>query len=168
MIQSNSSLQWLNSLPRQAQDVVFLRSEYFRIGVPLFSAALGIWIRSEMRHPKKQKITKEDVAVGIDLIQASFISFLMLATDKALRLYDQILTAHSDAGLDADLSRFLTSSALRLTFLLLLLFGMSSFVRRTGWKNEDEIKLIRGILVPIGAGVLCLYAVVGAAGGAVQ
>lgn len=159
---------WLHWLLAQVQDVSLLRSDYFRVGVPLFSAALSIWIKTEMRHPQRMKITKEDLAVGIDLIQTSFISFLALATDKALRLYDQVLTLRSDPLLSANLAKFLTSSAVRLTALLLLLFGISSFVRRTGWRNQDDIKVWRGIVIPIVAGVLCLYAVIGLAGASVE
>ncbi len=146
-------------------DVSFLRSEAFRLLVPLISAALGVWIKSDMRHPEKQMFKKEDFAIGVQLIQTACLSFLMLMTQKAIQLHT-LITATTTASMpkvppDAEkLSTFLAFSTVRLAFMLVFLFGITSMVRRTGWKNKDEMKVTPGIAVPIAAGIICLYTVI--------
>jgi hypothetical protein len=147
----------------QIQGVNFLRSETFRIAVPVVSAAVGIWIKSETRHPEKQMIRKEDFAVGVPLIQTACVSFLTVATQKALQLHLMISNQAASVAFKppdaAELSAFVTMSGLRLAFMLLILFGMTSVVRRYGWKTKDDIRVLQGITLPIAIGIICLYAV---------
>lgn len=144
------------------------RTNYFRVGVSLASAALGVWIRSESRHPTKMKMTKEDFAVGIDLIQTSLFAFVALITERGLRLYDELSGQVYDPTNAMQLSKFLVTSGVQAAFFAILLAAMSSFVRRTGWRGPEDIKVLQGIAIPISVGVLCLYAVVGVAGASAQ
>jgi hypothetical protein len=143
-------------------DISFFKSEAFRLLVPLASAALGVWIKSEMRHPEKQTFKKEDFAVGIQLIQTACLSFLTLMTQKAVQLHSMLATqsAIADTSGADKLSSFLAFSSVRLASMLIFLFGMTSLVRRKGWKNKDEMKVTAGIAIPIAAGILCLYTVI--------
>ena len=117
-----------------------------------------------MRHPEKQAFRKEDFAVGVQLIQTACLSFLLLVTQKAVQLHSKITAEPPTPKHDlAPVANFLAFSALRLAFMLFVLFGMTSFVRRKGWKNKDEMEVLQGIALPIAAGIFCLYTVIGAA-----
>ena len=140
-------------------DVKILKSDAFQIAVPLASAGLGVWMKSETRHSEKQPFTKQDFAIGIGLIQTACISSLTLATQKAIQLEEIVSKgAPKDPGADP-LSKIMTASAL-FVGLLFFLFGMASMVRRIGWKDKDEMHLVRGIGIPFAAGVFCIYAVI--------
>src|ERR1700722_4830534 len=115
-------------------DIRFFKSQAFGLLVPVSSTAISVWIKSEMRHPEDGRFKKEDFAVGIQLIQTACLSFLTLMTQKAVQLHS-VITAPAAAGttfsVTADqLSTFLAFSSLRLAFMLLVLFGITSLVRR--------------------------------------
>jgi hypothetical protein len=142
----------------------WLASDYFRIVVVFSSAALGVWMKSEARHHEKQDITMEDLAVGVPLIQTAAISFLLLATRRAIQLHNALIVTNTNS-LNANsasleqLSSFMMSSGLELVSLMLLLFGTASLMRRYGWADKDNIKIPFGLAVPIAVGIVCLYAV---------
>jgi len=76
------------------------------------------------------------------LIQTACLSFLTLMTQKAIQLHTLITATASVSSGPADaekLSTFLAFSSFRLVFMLILLFGVTSMVRRTGWKNKNEM-----------------------------
>jgi hypothetical protein len=143
-------------------DIRFFKGGAFRLIVALASAALGVWIKSEMRHPDKQKFKWEDFAVGIQLMQTACVSFLTLMTQKAVQL-NTVVTANLAAPngpTDAQrLSTFLAFSSVQLAFMLIFLFGITSMVRRKGWKTPNEMN-VKGIAIPFAAGLICLYAVI--------
>ena len=47
--------------------------------------------------------------------------------------------------------------------MTLVLYGMTSMARRIGWKDEEKMNLVRGIVIPIVVGVSSLYIVIGSA-----
>jgi hypothetical protein len=68
--------------------------------------------------------------------------------------------ALNDQGVAEKLSTFLAFSALQLASMLIFLFGITSIVRRKGWKTPTEMDLKAGIALPFAAGVVCLYVVI--------
>jgi hypothetical protein len=150
--------------------VYLLTSETFRYGAfPLGSAALGIWMKCETRHTTKQNVSKEDFAVGIQLIQTACLTFLTLMTQSTLKLAAQQQTLSRLLPTAPGYAAAATQSAQRVSalvgytwtlfFMCISLMGVAGVVRRWGWKDADNMNVLIGIAFPIAVGAVCLFAV---------
>jgi hypothetical protein len=150
--------------------VNLLASETFRYGAfPLGSAALGIWLKCETRHMTKQNVSKEDFAVGMQLIQTACLTFLTLMTQSTLKLaaLQQSLIKLQPAAPEyiatvsqaAQRVSALAGYTWTLFFMCISMMGVAGVVRRWGWKDADHMNVFLGIALPIAVGVVCLFAV---------
>jgi hypothetical protein len=152
----------------------FLAGAFFKFFlVPVLSVCLGVYIKYVTRNDQYARFSKEDVAVGFDLMRAAFLTYLILLSDKARSLIEvsrslgavmtsarpnvseiQRLQAVS-TGLSQDLLRGVFSVAV-------LLFGMwatSTLVRKKGWKSSTELDTWFGLTVPLAGGFAYLAVV---------
>jgi hypothetical protein len=149
----------------------FLSSYLFRYLVfPIVSALVGIYVKFVTRNDQYRTFTKEDIAIGLDLMLTAFLLFLALTSDQSLALtavhHDMMAASkgHPDqfqklqAQADA-ITHFLTKSGWIIFLMCLGLWSASTFIRKWGWQSETELHPILGIAVPIVFGVVFLIAV---------
>lgn len=143
-------------------------SDLFRYGVvPLISTFLVIFVKRESR---SSPLKKEDFAVGIDLMVAAIFLYLVNISDMARGIAD--LNQAEPSSLASNLSPAtppqegeilhllgrLHDSVFILFLLIAGLWGTASFVRRSGWINTAEMHSAKGIGIPLGMGIVYLYA----------
>lgn len=151
----------------------FLAGSLFRFFlVPILSVVLGIYIKHVTRNDQYAKFSKEDIAVGFDLMRAAFLAYLILLSDKA-RVLIVASNSFADAaktGPTADNlvrlqstvaahSKDLLGGVFGVGFLMLGMWVTSTIVRKRGWKSATELDAWYGITVPLAAGVAYLAAV---------
>lgn len=152
----------------------FLSSGWFRYAIfPLVSAFAGIFLKCATRNDQYAFFKKEDMAVGPQLILTAALTFVVVTTDRAHNLViansalrkalaaktidrTAVTSLQSDA---AHLSQKLIGSAWLLLSLVLLLWMITTVVKRWGWKNEAELNPVRGIALPLLLGVSSLIVV---------
>jgi hypothetical protein len=148
----------------------FLGSNLFRfLFFPLGSAAFGIHVKVVTRNDRYRAFTKEDMAVGLDLMYTAFLIYLLVTSDRGLEL-TAMRHAVSAPGIDsvkmqdlsaraAILSSSMTFSGWVLFLMFLGLWSASTFVRKLGWKSETELRPVLGIAIPLTAGIIFLMVV---------
>jgi hypothetical protein len=152
----------------------FLTSAVFRYGIfPIGSAALGVAIRYVSRNDQYATFSKEDIAVGLQLILTACLMLVTLTTDRALVLVqankaleqalaqnpiDTIKANHLQAQARA-LSNQLATAGWLIAAMFLGLWSISTIVRKWGWKSATEMKPVIGIGLPLAFGVLALIVV---------
>lgn len=151
-----------------------LGSAYFRYFVfPIGSAVLGILIKYATRNDQFAKFTKEDVAIGLDLMRTACLMFVVLTSDKAIALMNmnkRLQLALSSTPIDQESAANLQAQASQLSdnialsgwlvaFMFLGLWGVSTLVRKWGWKSQTEMNAFVGIAIPLGFGILTLVGV---------
>ena len=152
----------------------FISSAWFRYGIfPVVSALGGILLKCAARNDQYAFFKKEDMAVGPQLMLTSALTFVVVSTDRAHNLVvanaalkqalgavtidrAKVTALQTDA---ANLSQKLMGSAWLLLSLVLLLWGVTTIVKRWGWKTESELHPFLGIGLPLALGVLSLVTV---------
>ena len=152
----------------------FISSAWFRYGIfPLVSALAGILLKCAARNDQYAFFKKEDMAVGPQLMLTAALTFVVVSTDRAHALVvanAALKSALNSATIDrteltalqgdaANLSQKLMGSAWLLLALVLLLWGVTTIVKRWGWKTESELYPFLGIGLPLALGVLSLVTV---------
>jgi hypothetical protein len=139
---------------------------------PIGSALLGVYVKYVTRNDQYAKFRKEDLAVGLELILTALLLFVAATTDQAiaLRTRNQELAAviasqPSDLTQIAKLqtetqaiSQRLGRSGWTVLGFIFLLWGGSTLVRKWGWRSSDDLHPVRGIAMPLAAGILALFA----------
>ncbi len=154
----------------------FLSGNLFRyLLFPVVSALLGIGIKFVTRNDRYRAFTKEDMAIGLDLMLTAFLLYLALASDESLALaavhHDMAASGIAQDSLKKlqgradDITNFLTSSGWIITALLVGLWSVSTLIRKWGWQSETELRPMWGIGLPIVIGVLFLLFVMNEAVG---
>ena len=152
----------------------FISSGWFRYGIfPAVSAIAGILLKCAARNDQYAFFKKEDMAVGPQMMLSAALTFVVVNTDRAHNLVvtnaalKQALGASTIdrtkvTALQAEavsLSQKLMGSAWLLLSLVLLLWGVTTVVKRWGWKTESELYPFLGIGLPLALGVLSLVTV---------
>lgn len=160
--------------------VEFLVKPAFKFAVlPIGSAILGVAVKYSSRNDQYAKLKKEDFAVGLDLTLTACLMFVVLTTDRAVKLLQvnqelaSLLNAKSINSIAAAsvhnqaqaLSNQIALSGWLITFMLLGLVSLSTVVRKWGWQSETEMHPVLGIALPIAFGIL---AIIGVMVGAIQ
>jgi hypothetical protein len=152
----------------------FLASAFFRLFlVPILSVALGIYIKYVTKHDQFSKFSKEDIAVGFDLMRAAFLAYLLMMSDGARGLInasDAFASAVKGGGVTPEqamkLQQVVSAQSERLMGglfgLVCLIMGMwitSTIVRKKGWKSPTDLDAWYGIALPLAVGVAYLAVV---------
>jgi len=152
----------------------FLAGSFFRLFVvPLVSVALGIYIKYVTKNDRFARFSKEDMAIGFDLMRVAFLGYLIVLSDKARALIGA--SASLDQALKAGTATLPQISALQVTVskhshelfsgvfgIVLLMFGIwvtSTIVRKKGWASDAQLDTWYGITVPLAGGVAYLIIV---------
>lgn len=156
----------------------FLISSFFKYCVfPIGSAMLGVYVKYTSRNDQYSKFKKEDIAVGLELVLTACLMFVLITTDRAVKLIktneslSSILssmppniTAATELQAKAQLlSSQIASSGWFITLMFLGLWSLSTVVRKYGWKSETEMNPILGIALPLSFGIFAIIVVMAGA-----
>jgi hypothetical protein len=123
----------------------FLTSTIFRYGIfPIGSAALGVAVRYVSRNDQYATFSKEDIAVGLQLVLTACLMLVTLTTDRALVLIqtnkalEQALAQNPIDTIKANnlhtqaraLSNQLTTAGWLIATMILGLWSISTIVRK--------------------------------------
>jgi hypothetical protein len=152
-----------------------LSSPYFTFLLfPLGSVLLGVGIKFVSRNDKFASFKKEDVAVGLDLWLTALLLFIVTSSERATRLkrveeeFSRAAVGHLptlpklQAQAQAISDDFMTSGWLML-LMFIGLWGVSTIVRKWGWRAENDMTEVVGIAFPLVSGVLALIGVMAVA-----
>jgi hypothetical protein len=152
----------------------FLATTLFRFGIfPFGSTVLGVAVKWATRNDQYSSFAKEDFAVGLDLIRTAALMFVVLTSDRAISLQiasTRLARVSAKVPIDtaaladaqkqvAMLAAHSAAAGWYIAFFVLALWGVSTLVRKLGWKSASELRVIPGIAVPLGVGVLALVIV---------
>jgi len=145
-----------------------LGSSAFRyLALPLMSAGAGVLLKCVTRNDQYAFFKKEDMAVGPQLMLTSALTFATVTTDRArsaVTMNNKISVALKSDQLDKEVVGNLQTSASAavaqimaagwtLLLIVVILWGVTAFVKRSGWKTESELHTTYGIAIPLVIGV---------------
>ena len=151
--------------------VNFLSSNLFRFLLfPLTSALLGVMVKYVTRNDKYAKFTKEDFAIGLELVLTAGLMFVLLTSDWAVSLISANTTLHGLVNVPqpnigevsrlqahvAVLSEKVATAGWVVFAFVAGLWGISTIVRKWGWVSETELSTGVGIAIPLVVGILAL------------
>ncbi len=122
--------------------------------LPLFAAALGVFVRAASRNDRFSSFAKEDFAVGFELALVAIIGFVA---------YGFFASQELDGAGEERAEHLRNKIGLTPWMVLawvLGLWGISTAVRKLGWRTEREMHLAIGIVGPILYGLVLLIVLV--------
>jgi hypothetical protein len=140
---------------------------FINIGIPCLSVIAGIFVKVVSRPDPGLKIKSDDLAVGFDIGVGALIIFVtkMVAASKELQ-------AVADPKFQTELQSRIISAPWLLLLWLMGLWGLSTIIRKWGWKNpggnppaNDNLTWHLGIVVPLVFGIVSLLLAVNWTGG---
>lgn len=127
-----------------------LSNVYFKnLGIPIFSIVMTAAVKIISRKDHSLKITRNDVAVGVNLIVAGLIMLI----NYSVRLAESAKSI-SDPALQVQNASKLLNMMILVLLYCLVCFLISVLVRIFGWQKEDEkeLNLFFGIIIPLVVG----------------
>jgi len=152
----------------------FLASSLFRYLVfPLGNIVFGVVVKYVTRNDQYSKFSKEDIAVGLDMIRTALFIYLLILSDRSAILLSASRNLEAamgksplDAAEVARLQATIQGASAQVSLggwilfaIFLCLWGTSTLVRKWGWDSATELRPVRGIALPLIIGVLTLVAV---------
>jgi hypothetical protein len=162
-------------------------TRFLYFAFPLLSAFAGVGLKYVSRNDQYSSFTKEDMAVGLDLILTASLLYVALTADRVLALTttkNSLADArealskmrskeptneaakdylqHQETMLSQqaqDISQQLSLAFLIVLLLVVALWSVSTLVRKRGWKSNTEMHPVYGIAIPLLIGVMALMSV---------
>ncbi len=128
---------------------------FLHFAVPLVTVGLCIYLKFVTRNDHHTPFVKEDLAFGLDVAITALILFITGSVNIAIAA-----KSSGDPNLRLQLEDKLVAVPWLLLAFVLGIWGVSTLVRKMGWKNEMELKLLWGIIAPDVFGVILLVLVV--------
>lgn len=156
----------------------FLVSDLFKyVLFPLCGATFGILLKIVTRNDRYTAFKKEDLAVGLELMLSGSLMFVLLTTDAAIKLcgfQEQLNAALSTKPQNKQLidaiyqhievlTNKLSVAGWTILAMFVALWSVSTIVRKWGWEDENKLRPVIGIAIPLFVGVLFLVLVMGSA-----
>lgn len=119
------------------------------LGIPIFSVLMITLVKVISRKDHSLKLTRNDIAVGINLL----VTGLILLINSAVRLSANAKTITVPSLQVENIHKLLSILILVLLYCLIC-FLLSVLIRLYGWKkdNEKELNTFVGIVIPLVAG----------------
>lgn len=131
--------------------VELLSNKYFQyFAIPLLTTLLSVFVRIVSRNDKYSFVKKEDFAIGLEIS----IAAILLLTSDTLK-YASVLNKSQSLNTD----RLLTVPWILLAFFIGL-WGISTLIRKMGWKDSENMHWWWGIILPNMFGLIILIFVV--------
>ncbi len=132
--------------------IEFLTNNYFiYFIVPLLTTGLGIFVKIVSRNDKYISFIKEDLAIGLETAVTALILLITSTVNDLFRLKQ-----NTENGGEIILPESILLIPWLLLLIVILLWGVSTIIRKLGWKNENELNTFWGIVLPdiFGIGLL--------------
>jgi len=137
-----------------------LASPYFKYFiVPLFAVGFSVFLKTVSRNDQYTAFKKEDLAIGLEIAVAALIIYITYCVTMADQIVSLINSGLNPGLLGSLKGKFLVVPWV-LTAFVLGIWGMSTLVRRLGWKDQDSLNIFFGIVLPFIYGLLCLIFVI--------
>lgn len=115
---------------------------------------LSVFLKVVSRNDRYVFFKKEDLAVGLEISTVSLIIYLTYCTT----------IASSIAKDNPQASDIVKAKLMEAPWIILAMvagmWGISTIIRKLGWRSQDEMNWFWGIIIPLVYGVICLYIVV--------
>ena len=121
--------------------------------IPLITVVLGIYLKFVTRNDLHTSFVKEDLAFGLEISITALILFITGTVNYSTKLGTTI-----DPKLKLQIEERLVTVPWLLLAFFLGIWGISTLVRKIGWRDESQLKVFCGIIIPdlFGIGVLIL------------
>jgi len=129
------------------QSIYFL---YFVI--PLVAVVLSVFLKMVSRNDRYVFFKKEDLAIGLELSLASLIIYLTYCTTIASNI-----AKNSNPQVSDTMKGKLMEAPWIILAMVVGMWGVSTIIRKVGWKSENEMSWFWGVILPFVYGVICLY-----------
>ena len=120
--------------------------------IPLVTVILSVFLKMVSRNDKYVFFKKEDLAIGLEISLASLIIFLTYCTTIA----SNIATENNPAN-----SEMVKMKLMQAPWIILAMvtgmWGISTLIRKLGWKSEHSMSWPWGIIIPSIFGIICLF-----------
>jgi hypothetical protein len=128
---------------------------FLYFAVPLLAVLLGIYLKYVTRNDHHKSFVKEDLAFGLELAVTALILFMTASVGTAVSA-----KSATDTKVKQALEDKLMSVPWTLLAFVLLIWGTSTLIRKFGWKDEAQLRVAAGIVLPDLLGVAVLLFVV--------
>jgi len=132
---------------------LFTSRVFQMLAVPVLSASLSVFVKAVSRNDQFGTFRKEDAAVGLEVALAGIITLLTYSVHLAK-------LSRGDLAAVRELERRMLEYPWILLGLVFGLWGVSTAVRKFGWKSQSELAWVAGIVVPLAYGMVSLFLVV--------
>lgn len=128
---------------------LFSNNLFQLIILPAFILGLSFYFKIHSQNDKTFKIKREDFALGIEICIAALASLFTFSVSLIQKYF-------SFNNIPEYQSRVFNQITSNLIFLLALTIGtffISSFIRWFGWDSQGKLKIFKGIIIPLIAGL---------------
>lgn len=135
--------------------IELLSNTYFKFFViPLVTTLLAVFVKIVSRNDKFSAVKKEDFAIGLEIA----ITAILLLISDTLKYATKLQSTPSNEQILAN-DKLISVPWILLVFIIGL-WGISTLIRKMGWKTEDDMHWWWGIIFPNIFGLLSLIFVV--------
>jgi hypothetical protein len=108
----------------------------------LLTTGLGIFVKIVSRNDKFIPFKKEDLAIGLETVVTALIILITDTVNELLKLQQ-----NTKSGNALVLPENILLIPWLLLLMVILLWGVSTIIRKLGWKNENELNNFWGIIL---------------------
>jgi hypothetical protein len=135
--------------------IELLSNKYFQFFViPLLTTLLTVFVKIVSRNDRFSSVKKEDFAIGMEIA----ITAILLLTSDTLK-YASSINKELNNIQSLSYNKLLTVPWILIVFFIGL-WGISTLIRKLGWKSEDDMHWWWGIILPNIFGLISLIFVV--------
>jgi len=135
---------------------IVTNSYFIYFFVPLITILLGIFVKIVSRNDQYITFKKEDLAVGLETAVTALLILITYSVNEIISL-NKIKIPE---GQKAELTDSILAVPWLILIFIVLLWGVSTVIRKLGWENADELNLFWGIILPNVFGIGSLIFVV--------
>lgn len=125
---------------------------FTQVAIPLVAVGASIFLKFVSRNDSHAGFKKEDLAVGLDLSVTALLLFMTISSGLAI----QVSASPENEALIAKVA----TVPWILAAFIVGIWAVSTIVRKLGWKKQDDLHGIWGIVVPDAFGLFTLLFVV--------
>lgn len=134
---------------------LFQSQSFQLIGVTVISSAIGVFVKYASRNDNHGAFKKDDLAIGLELCITALIMLITSSVSK----YNKLNSVGVDPVFATTIKEHLQTTPWIILLTTILLWGLSTIVRKKGWNNPTELNSIWGILIPNLIGMVLLLTV---------
>ena len=129
---------------------VFATSYFRNIVIPSVTVFLCVFLKIVSRNDRYKTYKREDFAIGLDLSISALIIFIADSINCAiqLKLVSELKSVPQLETIVNQLNNKLIDVPWIILVFVCSIWFTSTLVRKIGWKNDSELRLFCGIILP--------------------